>query len=335
MALITPLSRRPYNISDTTPETTPNILNHQQVTLTEWIYALVDVHIICNHIEFRRLLHLPKYAHRYTTIIIDITRNSNRYGSLYLPPYALAKVRQLQQDRKKSEEPVSVERTLSDSSTDFNELSHLNPTISSLTHGVGYLPMLPSSGTKKKKRHTPKVLSRVISGVSKSRSEAGTGEVPPTPVQAAPAPAPQPTPPPKIHSNITGTNWMDVEFTDQSDAEKYMYRDLRMTHKFLVRGKNYARDGKKIQTGPAIFRLVIMDLYEVETGTRHDHIASMGRAKQRIDALNRFPSSHPPLDFPQFTRTSIIVYYQFPNSRGPSCQYYVYFCSITIFGCDK
>lgn len=64
MALITPLPRRPYNTPDTTPEATPNILNHQQITLTEWIYALVDVQIICNHIEFRRLLNLPKYAHR-------------------------------------------------------------------------------------------------------------------------------------------------------------------------------------------------------------------------------------------------------------------------------
>lgn len=212
---------------------------------------------------------------------------SNRYGSLYLPPYALAKVRQAQQDRKKPDEPISVDRTLSDTA---DELSHLNPTISSLTHGVGYFPMLPSNSTKKKKIHTPKVLSRVIGGVTKSaKTEAGTGEVP-TPTQVVPPP-PQPIPPPKVHSNITGTNWMDAEFTDQTDAEKYMYRDLRMGHKFLVRGKNYARDGKKIQTGPAIFRLVIMDLYEVETGTRHDHIASMGRAKQRVEALNRFSLS--------------------------------------------
>lgn len=64
MALITPLSRRPYNTRETVSEETTNILTHQQITLTEWIYALVDVHIICNHIEIRRLLGLPKYAHR-------------------------------------------------------------------------------------------------------------------------------------------------------------------------------------------------------------------------------------------------------------------------------
>lgn len=91
-----------------------------------------------------------------------------------------------------------------------------------------------------------------------------------------------------IFNNLKGTNWMDAEFTDQTEAEKLMYRDLRMDHKFLVRGKNYAQDGKKIQTGPAIFRLVVMDVYEVETGSRHDHVASLGRAKQRVDALNRY-----------------------------------------------
>jgi hypothetical protein len=30
-----------------------------------------------------------------------------------------------------------------------------------------------------------------------------------------------------------------------------------------------------------------MELYEVESGTRHDHVASKGLAKERIDALNR------------------------------------------------
>ena len=40
--------------------------------------------------------------------------------------------------------------------------------------------------------------------------------------------------------------------------------------------------------GPAICRLVIMELYEVEDGSRHDHVASMGLAKERVDAINRF-----------------------------------------------
>jgi hypothetical protein len=223
---------------------------------------------------------------------------SNRYGSLYLPPYALAKVRQAHQNRKKLDETISAPRSLSDSSADFNDPSHLNPTISSLTHGV-HLPMAQTNGApKKKKLHAPKVLSRVISGVSKStKSEVNHETLIPAP---APTPPPAPPLPPvtpiKTDTNLIGSNWMDAEFTDQSEAEKSMSRDLRMAHKFSVRGKNYARDGKKIQTGPAIFRLVIMEVYEVETGTRHDHIASMGRAKERIDALNRssvtsFPSS--------------------------------------------
>lgn len=221
---------------------------------------------------------------------------------MYLPPYALAKVRQAHQDRKKIDDTVSAQRSLSESSTDFQDYSHVNPTISSLTHGV-HLPMAQTNGApKKKKRHAPTVLSRVIGGVSKStKSEVN----PETPIPA-PAPTPPPVPPLppvtpiKTDSNLIGSNWMDAEFTDQSDAEKFMYRDLRMTHKFSVRGKNYARDGKKIETGPAIFRLVVMDVYEVETGTRHDHIASMGRAKQRIDALNR--SVLHPLSSPHLSR---------------------------------
>jgi hypothetical protein len=204
---------------------------------------------------------------------LNIHPTSNRFGSLYLPPYALSKARE---DRKKK-----------------NETSPSDPT------DLSDPPL--TQGEKKKKRHPTKVLSRVISGVSKSsKSEMVSGEV----TLAAPAVvAPSPTatassPPPTsptlaaVNTHLIGTNWMDAEFTDQSDLEKFMSRDLRMNHKFLVRGKNYARDGKKIETGPAIFRLVIMEIYEVESGTRHDHIASMGRAKQRIDALNRFPLSH-------------------------------------------
>ncbi len=70
---------------------------------------------------------------------------------------------------------------------------------------------------------------------------------------AAPLTPPPTSSPQKIYSNLNGTNWMDAEFTDQSDGEKNMYRDLRMDHKFLVRGKNYAQDGKKIQTGKLLF----------------------------------------------------------------------------------
>jgi hypothetical protein len=229
-------------------------------------------------------------------------------------------VRQAHQDRKKRDETVSAQRTFSDSSVDLNDHTNLNS-----------LPMPQTNDVvKKKKRHAPKVLSRVISGVSKSTKPDIPHEIPiPAP---APTPPPAPSSPPatpiKIDNNLIGTNWMDAEFLDQTDAERSMYRDLRMGHKFMVRGKNYARDGKKILTGPAIFRLVVMDVYEVETGTRHDHIASMGRAKQRIDALNRSP---PPLLFfiltsgtlslslnlrlPQSSRASSLICDELPDPR--------------------
>jgi hypothetical protein len=218
-------------------------------------------------------------------LFLETFGTSNRYGSLYLPPYALSKARQAQQDLK--------QKKLSPPSDSVSDVSDLP---------------LVAQAEKKKKKHASKVLSRVISGVSKSSKNELATEVtltaPAAVVGAPPSNSPPTLPaaatPSNTHSNLIGTNWMDAEFTDQSDLEKSMSRDLRMNHKFLVRGKNYARDGKKIETGPAIFRLVIMEIYEVESGTRHDHIASMGRAKQRIDALNRFarPPACPSHDEP-------------------------------------
>lgn len=129
-------------------------------------------------------------------------------------------------------------------------------------------------------------------------------------------PKPKKMSPKKVYP-IRGSNWQDVEFTDQTAEERAMYRDLRADHKFLVRGQNYMSDHKKIHagestwgvvamfvlinvgaeyfvitkraypSGPALCRLVIMELYEVESGVRHDHIASLGLAKERVDALNR------------------------------------------------
>lgn len=37
----------------------------QGIVIVEWLSSVMDVHIICNHIEVRKLLSLPKYHYRY------------------------------------------------------------------------------------------------------------------------------------------------------------------------------------------------------------------------------------------------------------------------------
>ena len=58
-----------------------------------------------------------------------------------------------------------------------------------------------------------------------------------------------------------------------------------------VRGDTYLDDGKKVAPGPAMSKLMLLELYEVEAGDgdRHDHIVSRGKAKQRLEALRTLP----------------------------------------------
>jgi hypothetical protein len=54
------------------------------------------------------------------------------------------------------------------------------------------------------------------------------------------------------------------EFKDLSPEERKMYIDRADTHNFKVRGPNYLKDGNKIEAGPALCKLMLMELYEVE-----------------------------------------------------------------------
>ena len=104
---------------------------------------------------------------------------------------------------------------------------------------------------------------------------------------------------------VTGSSWKDVMFTDQSESEKGFYQDLQYNHGFSVRGKNYGMDRKKVDSGPALCRLILLELYEVEIDTtadtellhlhRHDHISSQGAVKARLDALKAI--EEPPFVF--------------------------------------
>lgn len=87
---------------------------------------------------------------------------------------------------------------------------------------------------------------------------------------------------------VEGSDWSNVEFLDQTEEEKNVYYCKRNDHDYIVRGKTYLEDGKKIHTGPAVFRFVMSEFIgideDVEDG-RLDHIAAKGRIKKRIEAI--------------------------------------------------
>ena len=89
---------------------------------------------------------------------------------------------------------------------------------------------------------------------------------------------------------VTGTNWKNVEFLDQTEEEKRVFSCRRDEHDYVVRGKKYMDDKKKYYTGPAVFRFVLSEFIEVcgnEPDGRHDHIAAKGRIMKRIEAMRR------------------------------------------------
>ena len=63
---------------------------------------------------------------------------------------------------------------------------------------------------------------------------------------------------------------------------------LRIADNSLVR---WARCGMQIDPGPGITNFLCLEVYEVDASTgqrdRHDHIASRGAVKKRINALSQ------------------------------------------------
>jgi hypothetical protein len=105
---------------------------------------------------------------------------------------------------------------------------------------------------------------------------------------------------------VRGHDWSDVAFTDQTETERAVFSDTSDTHGFRVRGASYLEDGIKEHTGPALFRLVVSEFIEVvgerKEGQRYDHIAALGRVKQRLDALRSI--AEPP--------EILVMNYQYP-----------------------
>ena len=55
------------------------------------------------------------------------------------------------------------------------------------------------------------------------------------------------------------------------------------------------RDKKKIDAGPALFRLMSMEIFSVEEGDSHFHVATQGVIKRRVEAA--LCLQHPPFLF--------------------------------------
>jgi hypothetical protein len=75
-------------------------------------------------------------------------------------------------------------------------------------------------------------------------------------------------------------------WSDVSKEVLGMYEDARFSHSFKVRGPSYLTDKKKMDGGPAIAKLCLMELYslpkEIE---RIDHIALKPQVKKRMEYL--------------------------------------------------
>ena len=91
--------------------------------------------------------------------------------------------------------------------------------------------------------------------------------------------------------DLSSSTFDRFEFDDIEPEAKKHYWDSGSDHHFSLRGVSYMDDNTKEHPGPALFKLMLMELYEVEPqdGERHDHVASMGLARKRIEAISSLP----------------------------------------------
>ncbi len=123
-----------------------------------------------------------------------------------------------------------------------------------------------------------------------------------------------PPPPTKILSPFER-----FEFEDLSEAARSMFVDRKDAHSFQVRGANYLIDKKKVHPGPALCKLMLLELYEVESkdGDRHDHVAARGLAKKRREGIAALPGNP----------YQLIINFQIPGDP-PVC---LVLCSVCLF----
>ena len=63
----------------------------------------------------------------------------------------------------------------------------------------------------------------------------------------------------------TGSCLDDFSFTDVTKSVNYLYEDISTTHDFKLRGANYLADKVKVPVGSPLCKLILLELYEVNS----------------------------------------------------------------------
>ena len=93
-------------------------------------------------------------------------------------------------------------------------------------------------------------------------------------------------------TDLSNSTFDAFDLPDVTPEDRAHWWDAANSHHFQVRGPSYKDDGAKEHPGPALCKLMLLEIYEVEEGgDRHDHVCSMGLARKRIDAISSLPGA--------------------------------------------
>lgn len=118
-----------------------------------------------------------------------------------------------------------------------------------------------------------------------------------------------------------GTSLDDFKFIDITPDGLNQFVDIAEDNTFEVRGKNYMEDKIKIPAQLPLMKMVLLELYEVNSdidGDRHDHVCLKARAQRRIKSIRNVS----PLVFvlnlqiPGDPPVSIVTYWALPPEFG-------------------
>ena len=120
-----------------------------------------------------------------------------------------------------------------------------------------------------------------------------------------------------------GTSLDDFKFIDITPDGLNQFVDIAQNNTFEVRGKNYMDDKIKIPAQLPLMKMVLLELYEVNSdidGDRHDHVCLKARAQRRIKSIRNVS----PLVFvlnlqiPGDPPVSIVTYWALPPEFATS-----------------
>ena len=124
----------------------------------------------------------------------------------------------------------------------------------------------------------------------------------------------------KIKRGWSGNKLNTFKFLNVSPAARGLYLDCSQKHNFKVRGASFLSDKNKIDAGTPLCKLIMMELFEVEPrhGDRIDHIASKGKAKERVEILTNLEDKPSVLvlnlQIPGDPPVCIVAYFALPSN---------------------